>query len=210
MSKHTISEVWDAALSVQAHVLRLAGGETIMVRPIQLQDADRLQVYVRNLCVESRRNRFLGALSELAPTQLDRLTHMRGPGELALLAFAGPGGTTHLVGEAVMVTAPSGRSEIAVSVADAWQGHGLGTLLMQNLECRARMLGARQMFGDVLRTNAAMRGLASKAGFSVRSHFTDSRLVEIVKELMLEAALPCRDHFAPPRQIETRLDYLAA
>ena len=169
MSKHTISEVWDAALSVQAYVLRLAGGETIMVRPIQLQDADRLQVYVRNLCVESRRNRFLGALSELAPTQLDRLTRMHGPGELALLAFTATGGATHLIGEAVMVTAPGGRSEIALSVADAWQRRSLGTLLMQNLECRARMLGARHMFGEVLRGNTAMRALADKAGFSVHS-----------------------------------------
>jgi GNAT superfamily N-acetyltransferase len=147
---------------------------------------------------------------ELAPTQLDRLTHMRGPGELALLAFAGPGGTTHLVGEAVVVVAPKGRSEIAVSVADARQGRGLGTLLIQNLEYRARKLGAHHIFGDVLRTNTAMRGLASKAGFSVRSHFTDSRLVEIVKDLMPEAALPCRSHSALPRQIETHSGYLAA
>jgi GNAT superfamily N-acetyltransferase len=135
---------------------------------------------------------------------------MRGPGELALLAFAGPGGTTHVVGEAVMVVAPNGRSEIAVSVADAWQGRGLGTLLMQNLECRARMLGARHMFGEVLRTNTAMKGLASKAGFSVRSSFIDSRLVEIVKDLMPEAAVRCRDHLALPPQIETRSGYLAA
>jgi hypothetical protein len=43
-------------------------------------------------------------LSELAPTQLNRLTHMCSAGELALLVFADAGGTTHLVGEAVMVT----------------------------------------------------------------------------------------------------------
>jgi acetyltransferase len=173
---------------MQAHVLHLPGGETIMVRPIEPEDADRLKAYVRDLSVETRRNRFLGALSELAPTQLDRLTHMCSAGELALLAFADAGGTTHLVGEAVIVTAPNGRSEIAVSVADAWQGRGVGTLLMQNLECRARMLGARHMFGDVLRTNTAMRGLARKAGFSIRGPLTDARLVEIVKNLMPEAA----------------------
>jgi acetyltransferase len=135
---------------------------------------------------------------------------MRGPRELALLAFAGAGDTTHLVGEAVMVTAPSGRSEIALSVADAWQGRGLGTLLMQNLECRARTLGAGQMFGDVMGTNTAMMGLAAKVGFSVRSHFTDARLVEIVKPLMPETGLFCRDHFALSPEIETHLGYLTA
>jgi GNAT superfamily N-acetyltransferase len=155
-----------------------------MVRPIEPEDADRLQAYVRDLSVETRRNRFLGALSELAPTQLDRLIHMCSACELALLAFADAGGTTDLVGEAVIVTAPNGRSEIAVSVADAWQGRGVGRLLIQNLECRARMLRARHMFGDVLRTNTAMKGLARKAGFSIRGPFTDARLVGIVKDLM--------------------------
>jgi hypothetical protein len=58
-------------------------------------------------------------------------------GKLALLAFANAGGATHLVGEAVMVFAPSGPSEIALSVADAWQCRGFGMLLMQDLECRA-------------------------------------------------------------------------
>jgi hypothetical protein len=61
-----MSKVWDTAWSVQAHVLHLPGGKTITVRPIRSQDADRLQVYVRDLRLSSRRNRFLGALSELA------------------------------------------------------------------------------------------------------------------------------------------------
>jgi hypothetical protein len=66
------------------------------------------------------------------------------------------------------------------------------------------------MFGDVLRTNTAMRGLAGKAGFSIRSPFTDARLVEIVKDLMPEAVLPCRHHSALPPGIETRSGYLTA
>jgi GNAT superfamily N-acetyltransferase len=46
----------------------------------------------------------------------------------------------------------SQRCEIALSVADAWQRKGVGTLLLRNLECRARRLGARFLFGDVLCT----------------------------------------------------------
>jgi GNAT superfamily N-acetyltransferase len=200
MRGRAMSEVRDASWSMQAHMLHLPGGETIAIRPIRPQDADRLQAYVRDLSVESRRNRFLGAVSELAPTQLDRLTHMCDPGELALLVFADVGSMTHVVGEAVMVTEPIGRSEIALSVADAWQGRSVGTLLIQNLECRARMLRACRMCGDVLRANSAMKALASKAGFAIRGPFTDARLIKIVKDLMPEAALPCRDHIAlPPR-----------
>ncbi|HWN51287.1 MAG TPA: hypothetical protein VNO18_15980 [Xanthobacteraceae bacterium] len=79
------------------------------------------------------------------------------PGELALLGPADTGGGLRTVAEAILVMAPDGqRSEIALSVADAWQSKSLGTLLLGNLECRARMIG------NVLRTNGAMKNLARK------------------------------------------------
>jgi acetyltransferase len=115
-----MQEVRDVAWSAQAHLLRLPDGEPFTVRTIRPQDAARLQAYMRGLSIETRRSRFLGALSELSATELDRLTHMGRPGELALLAFAHAGEMLHTVAEAVMVTAPdSRRSEIALSVADA-------------------------------------------------------------------------------------------
>jgi GNAT superfamily N-acetyltransferase len=205
-----MQEVRDVAWSAQAHLLRLPDGEPFTVRTIRPQDAARLQAYMRGLSIETRRSRFLGALSELSATELDRLTHMGRPGELALLAFAHAGEMLHTVAEAVMVTATdSRRSEIALSVADAWQGRGLGTLLLRNLECRARMLSARYIFGDVLRTNTAMKCLARKAGFSIRSPFTDARLVEIVKDLsMPPLGLPCREQFALPPPPEHRAGFL--
>ena len=195
-----MNEWGDVAWSTQPHVFHLPDGERVTVRAIRPQDANQLQAYVRGLSDETRRSRFLGAVSELAPARLDRLTHMAGPGELALLAFVDIGGESPMIAEAILVTAPhSRRSEIALSVADAWQRRGLGTWLLRNLECRARMLGARYMFGDVLRTNTAMKCLACRAGFVIRSPFTDARLVEIVKDLsMPRSGLPCREQFAQP------------
>src|SRR5438445_7575771 len=92
--------------STPTGVFPLPGGESVMVRAISPQDADRLQAYMRNLSAWARRNRFLGAVSELAPTELDRLTRMRGPGELALIVFAGTGGETAMIAEAIEVIAP--------------------------------------------------------------------------------------------------------
>jgi GNAT superfamily N-acetyltransferase len=170
--------------SAQSSGFRLPGGETVVVRAISPQDASRLQAYVRNLSGPARHNRFLGAVSELAPAELDRLTRMNDPGELALIAFASAGHKTLMVAEAIQVTAPQSRCcEIALSVADAWQRRGLGTLLLRNMECRARALGVRSMTGEVLRTNDAMRGLARKAGFAIRGPLKDARMVEIIKDL---------------------------
>src|SRR5262249_19148680 len=105
--------------------------------------------------------------------------------------------------EAIHVIAPgSARCEFALSVADAWQRRGLGTPLLRLIECRARMLGARQLFGDVLRSNAPMKGLARKTGFSLRAPVSDARLVEIVKNLALpQSGPPCDERFAQLRPI---------
>jgi RimJ/RimL family protein N-acetyltransferase len=184
--------------STRLNVLRLPGGQAVMVRAISPQDADSLQAYIRNLSAPARRNRFLGAVSELAPRELNRLTHMNGPQELALVVFARTGGETTMIGEAVQVIAPeSRRCEIALSVADAWQRKGLGTILLSHMKCRAKMIGVRHVIGEILRTNEAMRGLAHKAGFAVRSSLTDARLVEVVKDLSsLRTGLQCHEQFS--------------
>jgi RimJ/RimL family protein N-acetyltransferase len=188
----------DDKLRTQTGVFRLPGGESVMLRAISPKDADRLQAYMRNLSGSTRRNRFLGAVSELTPKELERLIHMGGPGELALIAFGGVGGETAMIAEVIQAIAPqSQRCEIALSVTDAWQRKGLGTVLLSQMECRARLLGVRYLVGDVLRTNDAMKGLARKAGFAIRGPFKDARLIEIVKDLSSPpTGLPCREQFS--------------
>jgi GNAT superfamily N-acetyltransferase len=188
---------------MQTHGFRLPGGEAIVVRAIGPHDADRLQAYMRSLSGPMRRNRFLGAVSELTPRELKRLTHMGGPGELALIAFASAGGETVMIAETVQVIAPQNlRCEIALSVTDAWQRKGVGTLLLWQMECWARLVGARSLVGEVLRTNDAMKGLARKAGFAIRGPFKDARLIEIVKDLsMPQSGLPCHGQFSRPQPI---------
>jgi GNAT superfamily N-acetyltransferase len=183
---------------ISAQVSRLPGGESVTIRPVRRRDADALQAYFRGLSGETRYRRFLGAMAELTGRQLALLTEMDGPDALALLAFVEIGGTSCLIGEAVLVSVPgSSRSEMALSVGDAWQRKGVGSALVRDLECRARIGGARYLYGDVLRTNIAMKNLARKAGFALRSPFTDARLIEIGKDLSMTAPdLPCRKRFA--------------
>src|SRR5262249_39696660 len=108
-----------------------------------------------------------------------------------------------IIAEAVQVIDPvSMRCEFALSVTDAWQRRGLGTLLLRLLECRARLLGAGHLLGDGVRTNDAMKYLARERGFSLRSPVTDARLVEIVKDLSLpQAGVPCAEQLAQLRPL---------
>ena len=67
-----------AEMVPQSHVVTLPSGEPVHVRPIRPQDAGLLQAYLPRLSPETRRNRFLGALNELAPRELERLAHLDG------------------------------------------------------------------------------------------------------------------------------------
>ena len=156
------------------------------MRPIGQRDAAVLQAYVRGLSPESRHDRFFAALYELPQTELDRVTHLDRKYELALLAETCVDGALIVIGEARYAFAPDRlESEFALSVADNWRGKGLGTLLMADIECRVRSLGAEHLCGDVLHSNEPMKALARKKGFRMADVPGDAKLVRIVKDLTL-------------------------
>jgi acetyltransferase len=167
-----------------ARVLSLPAGECVSLRPITPNDAEVLQAYVRGLSRESRYNRFFGALQELPPPELKRVTHLDRRYDLALVAEIGVGASSIVIGEARHASAPDRREcEFALSVTDAWRGRGIGTLLIAEMERRARSLGARRLTAEILRGNEPMKTLALNAGFGMADVPNDARLVRIVKDL---------------------------
>jgi acetyltransferase len=175
-------------------IARLPAGARVTVRPVCPWDTGRVQDYVRGLSPSSRYDRFLGPINELSPQELARIGR-RDDGHLALIAEAKADGARVVIGEARCAAAADGLSwEIAVSVADAWRGQGLGRLLLDYLECHARSRGARSLVGDVLRTNAPMQKLARRAGFDMTSPPADARLVRIVKDISApRSGRPCAE-----------------
>jgi GNAT superfamily N-acetyltransferase len=163
-------------------IARLSGGTRVTIRAVCPSDAGRVQDYVRGLSLASRYDRFLAPLNELSPAELARI----GAGEATqatLIAETKVAGARSVIGEARYAAFDGVACEIALSVADAWRGRGLGMLLMDHLDCRARSLGIRILVGDVLRSNAAMRTLARKSRFDQAGVPADGRLVRIVKDI---------------------------
>lgn len=164
--------------------LHLPAEPCVTLRPITPDDAKVLQAYVRGLSPESRYNRFLGALQELPPAELEHVTHLDRKYDLALLAEMKVGRASVVIGEARHAFARDRlECEFALSVADAWRRTGIGTLLMAEMERRAKNLGARRLVAETLRSNDAMKELAQKTGFSLAEMPNDARLVRIVKDL---------------------------
>jgi GNAT superfamily N-acetyltransferase len=174
-------------------ILRLRNGKTLTVRFVEPGDASALQGYFRSLSVRSRYNRFLGAMSELPESELDHFIHVGERDRFSVIAVMTIDGIESIAGEARYgFEADTASLEFGISIDDRGQGQGIGSALLRNLECRATALGATRMFGDTLRSNDVMMGVARKSGFAFTRHPDDWKLVRFEKHL--DAApqeIPC-------------------
>jgi acetyltransferase len=146
--------------------VRLPGGEWVKVRPIRPEDAALEQDFVAALSSESMHFRFQSALKTLTPAMLARFTQIDYDREMALVAVLEEHGAEREIAVARYITMADGRScEYAIVIADAWQGRGLGRILMTAIIESARVRGLETMVGWVLASNTAMLRLCAELGF---------------------------------------------
>jgi RimJ/RimL family protein N-acetyltransferase len=180
-------------LRQHSDILRLPTGKSLTVRFVEPRDAEALQSYFRALTVHSRYNRFLGAMRELPQSQLEHFIHPGEDDRFSVIALMTIDGFEAIVGEARYAFEPgAGSFEFGLSVDDRWQGQGIGSALLGNLECRAAAFGAQRLFGDTLRSNEAMIALARKSGFGFAPSPDDWKLVRFEKHVdAARQEIPC-------------------
>jgi GNAT superfamily N-acetyltransferase len=143
--------------------------------------------------VRSRYNRFLGALSELPQTELGHFIHVGEDDRFSVVATMVIDGIETVVGEARYgFDADTASFEFGLSIEDRWQGQGIGSALLRNLQCRAAALGATRLFGDTLRSNEVMIALARKSGYAFMPSPGDWKLVRFEKHIdIAPQEIPC-------------------
>jgi GNAT superfamily N-acetyltransferase len=161
----------------------LREGSEVIIRQLTPADAPMLAAAFERLSDESRDLRFLGGKTNLSSSDLAYLTHVDGHAHEALCAvdpITGRG-----VGVARFVRlAPEGRvAEVAVTVVDEWQGRGLGTLLLEELNKRARAEGIERYTALVAGKNRAVVALLQHIGAQVRQDRLGSGAVEYEVEI---------------------------
>lgn len=164
--------------------LRARNGTVVAVRYVQPYDREKLQNYFRSLSARSRYDRFFGARSELPQPELDRFVHPGLNNQYSLILTAIIDGFERVIGEARYAIHPeASRVELAMSILDHWQGQGIGKALLINLEYRAAAHGAERIYGDTLRTNDRLIGMAYKFGYAPTPVPDDWRLMRFEKHV---------------------------
>lgn len=178
----TIARTADPA--VYAESWPLLHAHSLTIRALQPEHADLEVRFGLALSAQSRYERFLGGGVKLTPELLARLVNVDFSRDAALIATVAFAGSETPVGVGrYALTADDDTAEIAVTIADAWQGCGLGRLLLERVIDAARRNGVRRLTGDVLAANARMLALARRFGFRVEPHPEGATLRRIVKDL---------------------------
>jgi GNAT superfamily N-acetyltransferase len=157
----------------------LSDGVAVRVRAIGPDDADGLRCFHSRLSHESIVLRFFGPHPRLSDPEVERFTHVDGVDRVALVAV--------LASEIVAVARydrPTGaeEAEVAFVVDDAYQGRGLGTILLQHLAETARAHGIRRLSADTLSENFRMLHVFRDAGFP-RTFTRDSEVMHVVMDI---------------------------
>lgn len=141
----------------------LKDGGTIRIRPIVPQDAAALQRFVQNMSSESSYLRFFRVKRELDTEELKLFTQIDYESDMAFVGIV----DGQLVGVGRYNSSPddSSTAEIAFTVADPFQGMGIGTLLVFRISAYARALGIERFRAFLLADNHAMMRVFRNAGF---------------------------------------------
>jgi len=142
----------------------LADGASVLLRPIRPTDGPQLQEILLRLSDRTRYLRFHAPRKEFSPGELRSLTEIDGETHFALAAFTVRPRELVAVGRFIRSSETAGEAEIALVVADALQGKGLGLLLLSRLCEAALERNITRFTGEMLDENRPMRDLLRKLG----------------------------------------------
>jgi acyl-CoA synthetase (NDP forming)/RimJ/RimL family protein N-acetyltransferase len=189
-----------------------ADGATVHLRPIRPDDADALVAFHGLLSVRTRYLRYFSAYPTIPPRDLIRFSQVDHHDRVALAAWLGPEiiavGRFDRLGDAGGRPADADTAEVAFVVADAHQGRGIGSVLLEHLAEAGREVGLKRFEALVLAENYRMMRVFLDAGFQPSRQQDGSEVTlefDIASTDLIEKVIAEREHRAEARSIHRLL-----
>ncbi|MBP5890542.1 bifunctional GNAT family N-acetyltransferase/acetate--CoA ligase family protein [Streptomyces scabiei] len=169
--RHEYPAHWEADV-----VLR--DGGTARIRPITVDDAERLVSFYEQVSDESKYYRFFAPYPRLSAKDVHRFTHHDFVDRVGLAATVGGEFIATVrydrIGpDGMPASAPADEAEVAFLVQDAHQGRGVASALLEHIAAVARERGIRRFAAEVLPANSKMIKVFTDAGYQQRRSFED-------------------------------------
>jgi RimJ/RimL family protein N-acetyltransferase len=164
---------------------RLPDGALILIRPIRADDKRFLEDGLRQLSDESVHRRFLSPKRSFSRSELRYLTEVDGRDHVALVAEY-PGDPVRrliAVGRFIRLADDPSTAEAAITVADDWQGRGVGSLFTELLATEARRLDVRRFTATMASDNVPAHKLMHKLTRHLHEQHAGYGVSELVAEL---------------------------
>ena len=150
-------------------------GRRLSLRLLERDDADLIRQFYGRLSSETIYRRFLSPITLPNDALVRRLVDIDHHDRDALIALDERG----IAGIARYGTDPSRKNhEVAVVIADDWQGRGLGRLLLRRLAHIARLRGIASfhatMLGDNRRAQALVLGLSPRTSLHFEAGYLEA------------------------------------
>ncbi len=138
----------------------------VVVRRLRADDRGRYEAAVARLSSRSRYLRFAAPIPRVSSSLLDQMMDADDTRHVVYVALA-PGEQTIVGVSRFVATGAPGVAEVALAVADDWQGHGLGFELLCWVIAHAHSVELECLTATTLRENQGAARLARAGGFSV-------------------------------------------
>lgn len=157
----------------------LADGTPIIIRRVRPSDRHELAAAYEALSPESRRLRFFSPPTHLSEALLDYLTDLDFVNRFALVARTADDERGLGIARWIRDREQPEKAAAAVTVADDWQGRGIGTQLLLALVEDARAAGIRTFVAEVLWDNQVMLDPLRRLGADIAASEPGVARVEV-------------------------------
>jgi RimJ/RimL family protein N-acetyltransferase len=162
---------------------RLRDGRAIEIRALRPDDRENMLAAIDHTSPQSLQRRFFGPKRGFSETEIAFFMNIDFENHVALVAQIEEEGRKSIVGGGRYIVVRPGHAEVAFMVVDAYQGQGVGTLLIRQLTILARDAGLKELIAEVLSENTAMLTLFKKFGFKIGPR-QDPQIIHLVMQLV--------------------------
>jgi ribosomal protein S18 acetylase RimI-like enzyme len=160
----------------------LRDGSQVDIRALRREDEADMLGAIERTSAQSLQRRFFVMKRHFSEKERAFFMDVDFKNHVAIVAVAEESGSKVIAGGGRYIVFEPGRAEMAFVVVDAWQGRGIGSILMCHLARIANDAGLQELTAEVLPENTAMRKVFEKFGFKPTRR-RDPQTVHLVLKL---------------------------